>query len=629
MAFDPDLYLKAQREQGDISARARGFDPDAYLGKKGAEEDKGTPIYADVPTAVGAKPNIIRYEKQPEQPPRTVADYAKAFLEVPATIATGAVAPFIGVGAGMIENIREGTNKRVDRPELGQRFTYEPTSPVAQDVVESLGSALNSAKIPAYVPTIGTVARATQQTNRAVTPMVRGNLPSFDEATQAVRAAPAKIADLLREKEAPVLSGAGAAEVPVANQRIQLAQGLRVPVKLTKGQATRDLGLQQFEAEIAKTYPQDVGRPLIKSKLDQNERILQNFDAFVDATGAEKAGEFNLREVGKVVDSALVNKANEVKSQIRSAYKEAEKAGETNELIDITGVNKYLNGLKAEEVNAPVITSAKIMLSELSDNGKISINDLEQIRKRINKISSDTPTNKEFGKQIKEQIDLSTVGKGGELYQKARKLRENYSKEFENVGYIDKLLSKKSGTTDRAVALEDVFDHSIMKGSLDDVRAIGRTLKKAGPEGEQAWRELQGQTIEQMKTAVTKNIQRDEAGNPIVSPKQLDTFVKNLDADGKLDYLFGKKGAQEIRDLRDTAITVYSPVAGINQSNTASALTQALDRIRGSALSKIPMAGPLFEIGSEMVEKKKLGKQVKESLDFNPNDLAKELRKGK
>jgi hypothetical protein len=629
MAFDPDLYLKNTKLSGDIAAEAMGFNPDAYLGKTNAVEDKGTPIYADVPTAVGAKPNIIRYEKQPEQPPRTVADYAKAFLEVPATIATGAVAPFIGVGAGMIENIREGTNKRVDRPELGQRFTYEPTSPVAQDVVESLGSALSAAKIPAYVPTIGTVARATQQTNRAVTPMVRGNLPSFDEATQAVRAAPAKIADLLREKEAPVLSGAGAAEVPVANQRIQLAQGLRVPVKLTKGQATRDLGLQQFEAEIAKTYPQDVGRPLIKSKLDQNERILQNFDAFVDATGAEKAGEFNLREVGKVVDSALVSKSNQAKKQIKDSYNLAREAGETAELVDVTGVQNFLNGLEAESINAPIITSAKMKLDKLAPNGQVSLNDLEEVRKMVNALSGDTPSNMAFGKQIKDQIDATTVGKGGELYQKARKLRENYAREFENVGYIDKLLSKKSGTTDRAVALEDVFDHSIMKGSLDDVRAIGRTLKKAGPEGEKAWRELQGQTIEQMKTAVTKNIQRDEAGNPIVSPKQLDTFVKNLDADGKLDYLFGKKGAQEIRDLRDTAITVYSPVAGINQSNTASALTQALDRIRGSALSKVPMAGPLFEIGSEMVEKKKLGKQVKESLDFNPNDLAKELRKGK
>jgi hypothetical protein len=629
MAFDPDLYLKAQREQGNVSARARGFDPDAYLG--GA--DRGNIINTDVPTVVGTRPNAVN--PQPEQAPRTVADYAKAFLEVPATIGSAAVAPFIGVGAGMIENMRRGTNQRVDRPELAQRFTYEPTSPVSQDVVGSLGSALEAAKLPAYIPTLGTTARATQQAGRTTAPMVRGNLPSFDQSVQAVRTAPAKIADLLREREAPVLSGVGAAEVPEAVQRIQLAQGLRVPVPLTKGQATRDLGLQQFEAEIAKTYPQDVGRPLIKSKLDQNERILQNFDAFVDATGAEKAGEFNLREVGKVVDSALVNEANRVKKKIGDLYTVAREKGETQQPVEYAPLKTYIEQQTptVRSKLAPILNAVdeQIKANDPQGAGAISINQIEDIFQFINKNYDPTDAVANIHvRAMKDAINAATEGKGGEYYQTARAMRAKYAREFENVGYIDKLLSKKSGTTDRAVALEDVFDHSIMKGSLDDVRAIGRTLKKAGPEGEQAWRELQGQTIEQMKAAVTKNIQRDEAGNPIVSPKQLDTFVKNLDADGKLDYLFGKKGAQEIRDLRDTAITVYSPVAGINQSNTASALTQALDRIRGSALSKLPMGvGSLYEVGAEMAEKKKLGKQVQESLEFNPNDLAKQLRKGK
>jgi hypothetical protein len=585
--------------------------------------DRGNIINTDVPTVVGTRPNAVN--PQPVQQPRTMGDYVKALYEVPTTLVTGLAAPVTGI----VQNIRQGTNERVDSPAVAQRYTYEPRSPVSQDVLQTVGEALTDAKIPPFIPVLGTTARATQQAGRTTAPLASGNLPSFNQATQAVRTAPSRIADLLREREAP-LSGVGAAQVPDVQNRVALAQNLRVPVPLTKGQATRELGQQQFEAETMKTYPTDVGRPLVKAKLNQNERILQNFDAFVDATGAEKAGEFNLRQVGKVVDSALVNKVNDVKDDIRSAYKAARDAGETAELVDVTGVQKFLDGLKAEEVNASVITSAKIMLSELAENGKISINDLEQIRKRINRISGDTATNKEFGREIKAQIDLATVGKGGELYQKARKLRENYSREFENVGFVDKLLSKKAGTTDRAVALEDVFDHSIMKGSLDDVRAIGRTLKKAGSEGEQAWRELQGQTIEQMKAAVTKNIQRDEAGNPIVSPKQFDTFVKNLDADGKLDYIFGKKGAQEIRDLRDTAITVYSPVAGINQSNTASALTQALDRIRGSALSKLPMGiGSLYEVGAEMAEKKKLGKQVQEAVDFDPNALSRELRKGK
>jgi len=613
---------------GPVGASQQEIIAQAQRLYKAAPADRGNIINTDVPTVVGSRPNAVN--PQPEQAPRTVADYAKAFLEVPATIGSAAVAPFIGVGAGMIENMRQGTNQRVDRPELAQRFTYEPTSPVSQEVVGNLGSALEAAKIPAYVPSIGRFAGATRQGAEVTSPMVRGNLPSFNEIKSTVSTGPQRIAELLREKEAPVLSGVGAAEVPPAAQRVQLAQSLRVPVPLTKGQATRELGLQQFEAETMKTYPQDVGRPLVKARLDQNERILQNFDAYVDATGAQKAGEFNLREVGKVVDSALVNQATKAKKQISDSYKLAREAGETAELVDVTGVKNFLDGLEAESINAPIITSAKMKLDKLAKGGEISLNDLEEVRKMVNALSGDTPSNMAFGKQIKDQIDATTVGKGGDLYQQARKLRENYAREFENVGFVDKLLSKKAGTSDRAVALEDVFDHSIMKGSLDDVRAIGRTLKKAGPEGEQAWRELQGQTIEQMKAAVTKNIQRDEAGNPIVSPKQLDSFVKNLDADGKLDYLFGKKGAQEIRDLRDTAITVYSPVAGINQSNTASALTQALDRIRGSALSKLPMGvGSLYEVGAEMAEKKKLGKQVKQSLEFTPEDLAKELRKGK
>ena len=157
-------------------------------------------------------------------------------------------------------------------------------------------------------------------------------------------------------------------------------------------------------------------------------------------------------------------------------------------------------------------------------------------------------------------------------------------------------------------------------------RAIGRTLKKAGPDGEQAWKELQGQTIENMKSAVTKNIQRDQGGNPIVSPKQLDVMVKNLDSDGKLDYIFGKKGAQEIRDLLETTILVNAPVKGaVNTSNSASAIIRAMDKIKSSPLGRIPGVGAVTEYGTKQGVKK----QVEEALNFDANAVAKELRKGK
>jgi hypothetical protein len=591
--------------------------------------DRGNIINTDVPTVVGTRPNAVN--QQPVQAPRTMGDYAKALYEVPLAAFSSfpAAVAYGNVPSGSAPEVYQAAEERA------ARLQYSPKSPVSQDVLQSVGEVLTDAKIPPFIPVLGTTARATQQAGRTTAPLASSNLPSFNQVTQAVKNAPARYADLLREREAPVMSGVGAAEVPAANQRIQLAQGLRVPINLRKGQATKELGQAQFEAEMAKTYPKDVGRPIIESNLTQNERVLQNFDAYVDATGAQKAGELNLREVGKVVDSALVNEANRVKKKITDLYTIAREKGETQEPVSYAPLKAYIEQQTptVRTKLAPILDAVdeQIKLNDPKGTGAISINQIEDIFQFINKNydPTDAVANVHV-RQMKNFIDASTEGKGGEYYQTARAMRAKYAREFENVGYIDKLLSKKSGTTDRAVALEDVFDHSILKGSLDDVRSIGRTLKKAGPEGEQAWRELQGQTIEQMKAAVTKNIQRDEVGNPIVSPKQFDTFVKNLDSDGKLDYIFGKKGAQEIRDLRDTAITVYSPVAGINQSNTASALTQALDRIRGSALSKLPMGiGSLYEVGAEMATKKKLGKQVQETVDFDPNALSKELRKGK
>jgi hypothetical protein len=594
-------------------------------------QNQGTPISADLPTAVGAKPNIIRYEKQPEQAPRTMGDYVKALYEVPfaAFSSFPAAVAYGNVPSGSAPEVYKAAEERA------AKYQYAPRSPVSQDVLQSVGEALTDAKIPPFIPVLGTTARATQQAGRTTAPIVRGNLPSFDQATQTVKPAINRLASALREQDTPNLSGVGSAEVPNVQNRIALAQNLRVPVPLRKGQATRELGQQQFEAEMAKTYPKDVGRPIIESSLNQNERILQNFDAYVDATGAQKAGEFNLREVGKVVDSALVNEANRVKKKITDLYTVAREKGETQEPVSYAPLKTYIEQQTptVRSKLAPILDAVdeQIKVNDPKKTGAISINQIEDIFQFINKNYDPTDAVANIHvRAMKDAINTATEGKGGEYYQTARAMRAKYAREFENVGFVDKLLSKKAGTTDRAVALEDVFDHSILKGSLDDVRSIGRTLKKAGPEGEQAWRELQGQTIEQMKAAVTKNIQRDEAGNPIVSPKQLDSFVKNLDADGKLDYIFGKKGAQEIRDLRDTAITVYSPVAGINQSNTASALTQALDRIRGSALSKLPMGvGSLYEVGAEMATKKKLGKKVQEAVDFDPNALSKELRKGK
>ena len=568
--------------------------------------DQGNIINTDVPTVAGQVPNPPTVEQK-----RSMMDRVKALYEVPATMLSGAALTVPSAVSALVT--------KEPPMAMAQRNMYQPTSPVSQDVLQSIGSAFEASKLPPVLPNLGMLPSYARSISGAPT-QVR-------QAAQTVQEAGPRIAQALRQPEPPVstMSGVGAAQSPEALTRLQMAQQLRVPVPLTKGQATKELGQQQFEMETAKTYPQDVGRPIIDRKIDQNQRILSNFDAFLEPIGAKTAAPDNLYEVGKVVDNALVKKAKTAKKEIKDAYTLADESGQTQELIDVTPIKTFLDSLEAEAVNAPIITSAKMKLDKLAPAGELSINKLEEVRKMVGRLSGSTPTNGEFGREINKLIDASTEGKGGNLYQDARKLRANYAREFENVGVVDKLLSKKAGTTDRAVAFEKVFDHAILNGSLDDVKAIGQTLKRAGPEGQQAYRELVGQTVEYMREAITKNIRTDESGKRVVSAAQFDTVVRNLDKSGKLDYLFGKKGAEEIRNLRDTTILVYDMPLGVNTSNTSSAVDKVLNKL----LQKIPFAGPIVEVGSEALEKQKLTKQVQEAINFTPEKLADELRKGK
>jgi len=545
---------------------------------------------------------------QPEpQQPRKLMDYISSIAEVPATLASGAAlalpSPFVNPQKPL---------------EFAGKYAYKPQSPVSQDILNTMGKAVEG--LPPYLG--GGLLQS----------LAKGGKLLQAPTQMAVEPQVQRMAQALRTEPTSTMSGVGAAEVPKAIQRAEMAQNLRVPIPLTKGQMTRDLGQQAFEVETPKNYP-ELAQPLVKKGLEQNEKMLQNFDAFVDATGAQTAEPFGLRPVGKVVDKALVNYANDAWKKTGDAYNLARESGEMQSPVNYQPLQQYINQfqnrptLKGDLAKIIGIVEDEIKINDPKKTGKMSINQLEDIYELINKTYDPETASATYAVDMKKLINNAMEGQGGELYQKARQLRTKYANEFENVGYVDKLLRKKPGTKDRAVAFEDIFDHAIMKGSLDDVMAIGRTLKKAGPEGQQAWKELQGQTIEELKSSVTKNIKTDANGNRIVSPAKFDSFVKELDQDGKLDYLFGKSGAQEIRDLRDTSLTIYNKVAGAeNYSNSASAFIRTLDTI-AKKTKKIPLLGGATDFAATTAMERALKKQVEEAVNFDPKKLAEQLRK--
>jgi len=594
------------------------------------------PITSDVPLVASQMPKQVPIA----EPKTSMADKLKALYEVPATIGSAMVSQpasmIYGVGRSAIDAATQGTVPSGEARDAyyrqaRQATQFQPTSPASVGALETIGGALEATKLPPYLGNIGMIPSAMQSAG-AVRPMV-------NQAIQNITPEVRTMAQALR-KEAPTMAGVGAAEVPEAVARVQMANQLRVPGTYSKGQATKDLGQQKFEIETPKNFP-ELGKPLIEAQAKRNDTILQNFDAYVDATGKETYG---LRETGRVVDKALVGAANKAKADINKAYTAAREAGETQQPVSYAPLKAYIDEQTptVKRKLAPIISAVeeeiakndpeKIVVdaitkkkTKIPPTGQISINNLEDIYQFINKNYEPGTVGEGHAKTMKNLINQMTEGQGGELYQEARKLRTKYGREFENVGYVDKLLRTKPGTTDRSVAFEDVFDHSILNGSLDDVRAIGMTLKKAGPEGQQAFKELQGQTIQYMKDKVSQSVDVDSFGNPVVSPAKFKSVVTQLDQDGKLDYLFGKAGAEEIRNLLEYTINVNAPLKGAaNYSNSASAVIGALDKI---GAIRIPGVSNVAKFAAEKGKESALNKQIQESINYNP--MADALRKSK
>ncbi|MDV2948686.1 hypothetical protein RZ540_19520, partial [Acinetobacter baumannii] len=106
-----------------------------------------------------------------------------------------------------------------------------------------------------------------------------------------------------------------------------------------------------------------------------------------------------------------------------------------------------------------------------------------------------------------------------------------------------------------------------------------RALLTAGEEGKQAWRDIQGQTLQEIKSAATSGVAPDAQGNQMISAAALNKAIKRLDDAGKLDYIFGPQGSEKLRAINEISKTLFTTPtsAAINYSNTAATLAAAMD----------------------------------------------------
>lgn len=570
-------------------------------------------FYSDIPKpqfykqlGLGAETQIPGGETATTLPPKpvTMRDRIMGVIETPAIIAGNVgrmiAAPIAKYGTEAVVgwNTPEGMKQGQQAAQTTSNQFYQPRTETGSDIVGSMAKVLGAIP-PTPLSSAGTALSTLA--GPALTQTARAIQPAMQIATQTP--AMQKMAALLKPPKKQMV-GMGAASTDEVLLRQQRAQAQGIP--LTKGEQLQDFGLMKRESDLPKENP-DLAKGLIEFKAGQKQAIIKRFEQMADETGAVYADPTAFRKVGSLVDTELVKQFDAKKLRVDNAYQAARNAGETKQVVSTAPLEQWLAANAPEAISVPEINSiaAKLEALKKARNGQVTIDDVENLYKAAGQLGKKGDPSGMFMGQVKGVINDMTEGVGGDLYRAARVQRKELGNQFENTYRVAKLLGTRGGYGDRAVALDDVFSHVVLDGSLEEMRTVTQLLKKGGPQGQQAYAELQGQTIQYLKDQLTKNASGE------LSFAKIKNAIDTLDREEKLAYMFGKQGRNTLIDVRDAIQdALVKPPGTVNYSNTGSVVIRGLDKLA-------EMRVPLAKSASDIAKSREVKKQVEESTKYN------------
>jgi hypothetical protein len=615
---------------------------------------RGTPEFNTVAQAfqlAKSEENTAAFRQQaaPLPKPPTLGERIVGAGETALAVGTGLTGgtfgTVVGAAKGLTEQILSGefgtpeAAKAVERAaaEGARALTFQPRTEAGQEMTQAVGQ-FAAEVLPPVIPVLtapGQLAQATRQALPITQATAQRGAVATQQAAQAtgravarpIQAATTAVRETLgmETPTSPAAPGArvsgGAAATPEALRRVTTAEGLPVPIPLTRGGATREAEQLAFEKEQMKG---PMGEPLRQRVEQQNLAALQNFDALAEMTDAQLV---DLTATGGAVVKALSDGLANAKAKTRTAYQQARKSPEANVAIDpATKVNfeiddtpvqisviDYLNsrptGVRSADVADSIRAQMRLLdLATVDADGKLvarpaTVGRMEDLRREISGIAKfDDATGIRDETILKKLIDLQTEPVAGDLYKKARQLRTQQATKYENRAIVANLIKNRKGMDDPKVAADQVFRKSILNASPDEITFLKRVLMTSGDDGKQAFKELQGATVRHIRDEATKGMGMDSNDRPLVSAAKLHQTVRALDANGRLDLMLGKKNAAIVRDLNDTVryVSTVPPGTLINSSGTAGTLMAAIAEAGATgALTGLPLpvASGLRQIG--------------------------------
>jgi hypothetical protein len=569
--------------------------------------------------AIPGAENVVTGVKPPEV---SMRDRIMGVIETPlafgATLAGGAIAPIVGI-AGTLASGKYGTQEGIRAgQEAMKAVQYQPRTQTAREALGAVGEFLQpvTSTLPPTLGSVGTTLNAL-----APATMMQAGALARPVVSQVVTPVQNALAKAMTREQQPAMVGMGAASTAEDLMRQQRLE--QFGIRATAGEREKNLQKQQFESDVQRGalpgVSEDVkgklGREYGAFKVGQKEDILNQFERMTNQVVGEEGLAFdrsNPRALGTLVDKTMVNLYTKKFDDYKAKYAKADNAGETLEQVPYQNLLDYI-GTKSptrREKLDPILNDVAELLAmnDPQKTGTISIRNLDDIYQVIG-TAKDSPS----ARPLKDLIDQISAGAGGKLYQEARQARTQLAKDFEDVYRVDKLLGTKAGYKDRQVALDDVYKHIVIDGSLEEMKTVTNLLKKGGKEGQQAYKELTAFTLQQMKDLLLKK------GNDTddIRLNNFNNFVTQLDREDKLSYMFGKPGRDKLLDLKQSISDVMVKEPGaVNYPNTAGAVLRGLE-----ALQNLPVKIPGTQTAAEFARGLQYKKQLKESLK-QPNQLA-------
>lgn len=250
-------------------------------------------ITSDVPTVVGEVSGPAPIESKPT----SMMDKLKALYEVPTAIASGAIAQPVGAAYGVAKGVLGPKTPEAMQQaqqaggELAQKLQYQPTSPASMNALESIGGAMEVAKMPPYIGNIGAIP-SFSQAGKVARPIAQEvAIPAANRMAGALR----NEGEMIAQATKPAIEKVSEVAAPVTNK---LAETLRMTPSITKTAPTTEKLLEeskaafttakesgmQFNPEKFSTKMAEIGADL--RKVGYTEPVPSGADPYAKVTAA-------------------------------------------------------------------------------------------------------------------------------------------------------------------------------------------------------------------------------------------------------------------------------------------------------------------------------------------------------